>query len=280
MKYPKVYNYGKIVDTDENLKAYARYFKRYIEEYGKENIPVSMIHVQNEIIADQKFPSCVWSAQMLEKFICNYLYPEIGELAEIWFGTINAPETITTRYNDLLNRCMQNPKFKKAVRGTGLQWAGKFAVQQVHDDYPDLKIYQTESECGDGENSWEYAKYIFEMIRHYFRNGALAYVYWNMILGDSESTWGWKQNSMVTVKNGEIIYNPEFYLMKHFSHFVKKGAVLVKTSGSWSSNFVVFRNPNGEYVVVTMNPFDMERTIKIKDRYVTLEANSFATIML
>lgn len=33
MKFPKVCNYGRLVETDENLKAYARYFRRYLEEY-------------------------------------------------------------------------------------------------------------------------------------------------------------------------------------------------------------------------------------------------------
>ena len=61
MKYPAVYNYGRIVETEENLKAYALYFKKYLEAYLSEGINVRQIHFQNEIHADQKFPSCLWS---------------------------------------------------------------------------------------------------------------------------------------------------------------------------------------------------------------------------
>lgn len=35
-KFPKVMNYGKIVMTEENLKAYALYLKKYVEAYADE----------------------------------------------------------------------------------------------------------------------------------------------------------------------------------------------------------------------------------------------------
>lgn len=68
-------------------------------------------------------------------------------------------------------------------------------------------------ECGDGENTWEYARYIYNLMRHYFSNGVNGCVYWNMILEPGgESTWGWKQNSMITKNpdSGKVVYNPEF----------------------------------------------------------------------
>lgn len=44
--------------------------------------------------------------------------------------------------------------------------------------------------------------------------------------------------------------NPEFYVMKHFSHFIKKGAVRIEAQGSWTGNTVAFRNPGGYTVIV------------------------------
>jgi len=36
------------------------------------------------------------------------------------------------------------------------------------------------------------------------------------------SAWGWKQNALIAINctNAAVTYTPEFYLFKHFSHFV------------------------------------------------------------
>jgi len=96
-----------------------------------------------------------------------------------------------------------------------------------------LKIYQTEHECGNGKNSWAYAEYGWDLMKHYFLNGANAYMYWNIsLLDNGVSTWGWKQNSLASVnkENKTYTFNNDYYLIKHVSHFVKPGAVLLKTS--------------------------------------------------
>ena len=142
-------------------------------------------------------------------------------------------------------------------------------------------MIESESECGDGENTWQFAMYIFEMIKHYFRNGVSAYVYWNMALEkNAESTWGWKQNSLISVNDGKVKYNPEFYLMKHFSHFVKPGAKVLEVKGRWSPNTVAFENPDGGKVAVIMNPFNSQKTVSMEDQNYILPPFSFNTILL
>jgi len=285
MKFPKAYNYGNLVQTEENLKAYALYFKKYIQAYKEQGIDIAQIHVQNEFHSSQKFPSCIWSGETLVKFISDYLAPQIGDMADIWFGTINGPETdyraLYTRYYQFLGYAMENEKARQAIKGASFQWAGKFSIQQAQEDYPSLDTLNSEMECGDGENTWQYAMYGYEMMHHYFRFGARACVYWNMALdNDGYSTWGWRQNSLIVVKDGNYSFTPDFYLIKHFSHFVKKGAVQLATKGSFSSNTTVFKNPNGEKVAVILNPFDKEKIITIEDKNYRLPARSFHSILL
>lgn len=285
MKFPKVCNYGRLVETDENLKAYAQYFRRYLEEYAKRGVNIGQICFQNEFISDQKFPSCLWSPELIEKFLADYLIDEIGDLAEIWFGTYNGPETDArasyTRYYQYVGRVMQNEKCRKHIKGIAFQWAGKFAIPQAAEDYPELDFIHSEGECGNGANSWEYALYSYELYHHYFKNGARANVYWNMALdNDGLSTWGWRQNSLISVKNGEYRYNPEFYLVKHFAKYVKRGAVMLGTKGDFSSNTTVFENMDGSRVAVIVNPFDFEKTVTIKNVGYKLKPRSFNTIIL
>lgn len=284
LKTRRAYSSGTFNMTKENLSAYALYFKKYIEAYKSAGVPLVQICPQNEPCSNQIFPSCVWTGKELSEFIGGYLGEAIKDMGvDIMFGTINGPEGderyLRTRYCDYLGYAMKDENARKYIKAVGYQWAGKGALVDTHDDYPELEIIQTESECGNGENSWGQMMYIFENMRHYFRFGASAYVYWNIALeGDSSSTWGWRQNSLLHVVDGKGTYTPEFYLMKHFSHFVKRGAKYVSLKGEYSSSCVAFRNPDGSLVIVTANPYKVERIITVEGVSYTLPPRSINTI--
>ena len=124
---------------------------------------------------------------------------------------------------------------------------------------------QSENECGFGDNTWEYATYVWTMLKHYIGNGAESYMYWNLILAPwGVSTWGDPQNAMVTVQNGDYILNPDFYVMKHFSNAVQRGAVRLGASGHWAADALIFRNPDGSYAVEAFNPFYEEKCLTIE----------------
>jgi len=282
MKRPRAYNYGRIVWEERNLKAYALYLLKFVQAYRKEGIRIHQLHVQNEPTADQKFPSCVWTGEKMRDFIRDYLGPLFRQCApdcEVWLGTINSPD-----YDAWAHTVLSDPQARPYVSGVGYQWAGKAAVQRTHQSWPELRLLQTENECGDGRNSWEHARYVFSLMWHYLSNGVNGYVYWNMILPPGgESTWGWKQNSLITIdpRTGTVTYNPEFYLMKHFSHFVRPGAVRMGLKGPWTGDALAFQNPDGELVVVVANPFRETRhlVLEIGGRSVSaqLEGESFNT---
>ena len=284
LKTRRAYSNGTFRMEKAYLDAYALYFKKYIEAYKSEGVPLVHVCPQNEPCSNQVFPSCVWKGYELAEFIGGYLGEAIKDTGvDIMFGTINGPEGDDrfswTRYSDYLGYAMQDERARKYIKAVGYQWAGKFALPQTRDDYPDLELIQTESQCGGGSNSWWEMMQIAALMRHYFRFGASAYVYWNIALeGDSSSTWGWRQNSLLHVVDGKGIYTPEFYLMKHYSHFVKRGAKYVLLKGEHASCCSAFRNPNGELVVVVQNPYKDEITITLEGDSYTIPANSVATI--
>lgn len=287
LKFPRVYNYGKIIQEEKYLKAYADYFVKYIKAYAERNIDIVQLHIQNEPASSQKFPSCRWNADEFINFISNYLadaFRNNGIQSDIWLGTINAPchdSDTLNGYHEYVGLVMDNAICRDTVKGISFQWGGKAALQTARDAFPELEFIQSESECGDGENTWDYAMYIFDLLHHYFRNGVTAYVYWNMVLGiNPESSWGWAQNSMITIANGKIVFNPEFYVMKHFSKYVQKGAEYIKLKGRFNPYSVCFRNPNGEYVLVVMNCFNEKKTININNNMFELEPRSFNTIII
>lgn len=299
MKVPQAYNYGRLIMEDKYLKAYALYFLKFIQAYKAEDIHIHQVHIQNEPFADQKFPSCLWSGEQLRVFISKYLGPLFEQEhldTEIWLGTLNGPEQMKFLANgkigiDLFDEYVDHIMFDetatKHISGIGYQWAGREAIQRTRESYPNIKLMQTENECGDGDNTWQYARYVFNLMRHYLRNGACAYIYWNMILEEGgESTWGWHQNSLITIDplTKDVIYNPEFYVMKHFSSFIKAGAQRIEVQGAWSGAAVAFENPNKEIIVVVANNVDYTRQLSLninnENCFIELNGYSFNTFVI
>lgn len=270
MKTPQRYNGGKLKDDAKTLSAYALYFEKFVTAYAHEGVNIRQVHIQNEVVAAAVYPTCLWSGEQLQIFIRDYLGPRFHQHhvpAEIWLGTINAPnfkKEVGQDYDDYAGFVLSDAETYHYVAGVGYQWAGKNAIARNVDCYPELRYMQTENECGTGDNSWEHAHYVFELLRHYLTAGADSYVYWNMVLAQGgESTWGWKQNSMISIdtENKTVTYNPEYYVMRHFSHFIKPGAKRVNVTGRHSANAVCYRNPQNETVIVVNNPRQAEREL-------------------
>ena len=60
---------------------------------------------------------------------------------------------------------------------------------------------------------------------------------------------GWWQNSLftITADTHEVRRNPEYYVMRHFSHFVRPGAKVLGTTGHFNSMAIAFRNPDARW---------------------------------
>ena len=142
------------------------------------------------------------------------------------------------------------------------------AIQRTFESWwPRLRLMQSENECGFGDNTWEYARYMWTMLKHYISNGAESYLYWNLVLEPmGRSTWGDPQNAMVTVDPaaGAAVCNPDFYVMKHFSAPIRRGAVRLGARGSFAGDSLVFRNPDGSVVLELFNPFDRVFTVGVE----------------
>jgi len=276
-------NVTQFIMEQEYLNAYALYFRKYIEAYAREQIDIYAVHVQNEPNSCQNFPSCVWTARDLNTFIGQHLGPafvEAGLKTEIWYGTIERPSI------EKVDTVLQDPVTRQYIDGVGFQWAGKECIPLVHKKYPEMNLMQTESECGNGSNDWPAAEYTWSLIKHYLENGANAYLYWNTILDETgKSMWGWKQNSLISVdsKTGAITRNPEFYLFKHLTHFVKPGAKKLQTPAGFDFG-LLFENPDGSVIALMVNDQDEQKPVTLEFHGSSIEfslpPHSFNTAVL
>jgi len=261
------------------LAAYALYFEKFVRGYQNEGIKISAVHVQNELNSCQNFPSCIWTPKDMATFIGSYLGPKFTAdtiQTQIWLGTIERPQI------ERVDSILLNPEAGKYIKGVGFQWAGKGAIAEVHRKYPNMKLIQSETECGDGSNDWAAAEHTFDLMKHYFKNGANAYMYWNMVLDETgKSQWGWKQNSMISIDkaSGKVTYNPEYYLMKHLSYFVEPGSKYIPVGSD--ENCLAFVKDNQLVLLYYNAGMATKRTsFTVKDKTITvnLKPKSFNTI--
>jgi glucosylceramidase len=284
MKTPPAYNGGVLTWEKPTRQAYARYLLQFVKAYAAEGIRIRQLHVQNEPDSNQKFPSCLWTGEKLRDFIREDLGPLFASEApgtEVWAGTLERPDV-----NAWANVILGDAEARKYVAGVGYQWGGRGAVARTRESWPKLRMLETENECGDGQNTWDYAFYVAGLMKDYITSGVAGYIYWNMILPTGgESTWGWRQNSMISIDPAtkSITYNPEFYAMKHLSRFVAPNAVLLGVSNSWAPNALLFENASTEKVLFIFNPQKEARTLTFAEGkarfHLTLEARSFNTLI-
>jgi glucosylceramidase len=196
----------------------------------------------------------------MRDFIRDHLGPCLrGAGVEIWAGTIEREH-----YHAWAGTILGDPACRAFVSGMGFQWAGKGMVRRVHEAWPELRLWQTENECGDGTNSWAHALHVFDLIHHYITSGVSAYHYWNMVLEpEGRSTWGWRQNVLVTVDPAtrRAVKNPEWHVLRHARMVADPGAVRLGLAGPLNAQALAFANPDGSTGLVVANPGPARRLV-------------------
>ena len=204
------------------LQAYANMFCRFIELYAEERIPIDMVMYQNEAYSYTPYPGCAWTAEGTIRFNRDFLAPTLRQKhpeVKLYLGTFN------TNRQDYVQRIVDG--LKGQVEGLGFQWEGRENLDYMREHHPNLHLVSSESECGNGSMDWSAGEHTFHLLCDYVGRGCDEYFIWNFILCDQgRSTWGWNQNALIRVSTADhsFSYRPEYYAVKHFSHFVQPGS--------------------------------------------------------
>lgn len=274
-----------MIQDSRYLQAYANMFCRFIEAYREEGIPVDMVMYQNEAYSYTPYPGCAWTAEGTIRFNRDYLAPTLKRLqpdVRLYLGTFN------TNRQDYVEKILSDKQLQDCISGIGIQWEARQILSDIRRQHPEWSYICSESECGWGSFDWKAAEHTFELMNHYLGNGCNEYFFWNFILADSgESPWGWKQNALIRVDSRKrtFVYTPEYYAVKHYSHFIGKGTVVLDYYPAKDGNTPVLalKNPEGKMIVIAGNFNDESRsvTVKLNKRYlnVKLAPHSFHTWM-
>jgi glucosylceramidase len=221
----------------------------------------------------------------LNVFLRDHLLPQLKRdqvKVEVWLGTLFGENMA-----DFTDPVLGDSQTAPDIVGVGYQYSGQKLLLATHEKYPGKKLAQTETECYGGGNSWDQCLITFGRIIEDTLNFANSYFFWNMVLDESGlSRWNWKQNSLLTVdrKTETVIYNPEFYAMKHFSAMVLPGARRIAVSGGPFQEIVAFQNPDGSKVLAFANKTDQTVSVTVAvaatSRRLDVPAQSINTIVI
>jgi glucosylceramidase len=272
----------QMIQDPRYLQAYALYFTKYLNAYKAEGIPVEMVMYQNEAFTFAQWPNCSWNPTSIARFNTEYLGPELEKThpdVQIYAGTFNTGDM------KVFETIMNYPNIEKYVKGFAFQWEGRDAIGKFHQLYPQMKVMQSESECGNGAFGWKDAEHTFSLMKTYFDSGAGAYTEWNMTLADDgASAWCWKQNALVRIISAtkEVIYTPEYYVYKHVCSQVPNGSVYLPIKGN--NAMIAFLTPDKKIVLIAANSTDADQqaSVKIGKKYLNVRLNqhSFNTFII
>lgn len=256
---------GGSLKGSEVYNDFAEYFVKYIKAFQHEGITIDAITLQNEPMHETNgYPTMkmLWSEQNIiirdylgPKFVANSLTTKII----IWDHNFDMSYYPVNILNDPITR--------QYVAGTGWHGYGgtASAIDAVQAKHPDKDVYFTEQSGGGwntdtrmGNMFW----YMKEFLMASVNRGSKNFLMWNLALNENNgptTTTGGCQNcrGVVTIKtDGTYIRNEEYYLLGHFSKFVRLGAVRIKNSSTnWPGGITIstFMNVDGSKVVVIMN---------------------------
>jgi glucosylceramidase len=252
--------------------AFARYFLRTIEEFGRAGVPVYALTIQNEPdFEPDSYPGMRMSAADRAAVIGGHLGPllerrRIKTQILDWDHNWDKPQ--------MPLGVLADARANRFV--TGVAWhcyEGDVAAQsKVRDAYPDKDVWFTE--CSGGEWQPKFDETLAWMTKSLVigatRNWARGVLLWNLALdpkhGPHLGGCG-DCRGVVTIDpaSGSVVSrNVEYYVLGHASRFVLPGARRIASdSGVAGIDTAAFLNRDGTIAVIVLNGAKEQRELAL-----------------
>ncbi len=304
---------------------WALFFSKYVDAYNAEGIDIWGFTVENEPHGNgENWESMHYTPQEMTHFVQNFLGPKLeadgkGHLKILGYdqNREGIREWVDVMYKDEAS--------SKYYDGTAVHWYESTynyfpeELQYAHNKAPEKYLIQTEA-CVDAEvpvwkddkwywkkeaTDWGYdwreedKKYLhpkYSPVNRYARDiiGCLnnwvdGWVDWNMVL-DTKGGPNWANNwciapVIVDPEKDEVYYTPLYYVMTHFSKFIRPEAKVIEVKKSDEELMVAAaKNPDGSIAVVIFNegttPKNLELTHNDLIKNISISPQAIQTIMI
>ena len=323
MKDNKSYVGGKLLP--EFNDTFALYFSKYLEAYKKEGIDIWGVTVINEPHGNgNNWESTLFSPEEMTLFVQNHLGPKLErdgweDIKVLGYDQNRAglQEWVDAMYKDEMT--------SKYFAGTAIHWYESTyevfpeALQYAHNKSPNKYLIQTEA-CVDSEVphwqddawywkkeatdwGWDWAsekdKYLhpkYAPVNRYaediigcLNNQVDGWVDWNMVL-DRQGGPNWFKNwcvapVIVDAENDEVYFTPLYYVMAHFSKFMRPGAIKIGCDvNNKDLKVTAVQNPDESIALVIFNPTTAKHTIEIQinnqNTVISIDAQTLQTVVI
>ena len=323
MKDNKSYVGGKLLP--EYNDTFALYFSKYLQAYQKEGIDIWGVTVINEPHGNgNNWESTLFSPKEMTDFVQNHLGPKLEndgwkDIKILGYDQNRAglQEWVDAMYKD--------EKTSKYFAGTAIHWYESTyevfpeALQYAHNKAPNKYLIQTEA-CVDSEIphwqddtwywkkeatdwGWDWAsekdKYLhpkYAPVNRYaediigcLNNQVDGWVDWNMVL-DRQGGPNWFKNwcvapVIVDPENDEVYFTPLYYVMSHFSKFMRPGAVKIGCEvNNKQLKVTAVQNIDKSIAIALFNPTNEMYTIEIKldntVQIISITAKALQTVVI
>lgn len=304
---------------------WALFFSKYVDAYNAEGIDIWGFTVENEPHGNgENWESMHYTPQEMTHFVQNFLGPKLeadgkGHLKILGYdqNREGIREWVDVMYKDEAS--------SKYYDGTAVHWYESTynyfpeELQYAHNKAPEKYLIQTEA-CVDAEvpvwkddkwywkkeaTDWGYdwreedKKYLhpkYSPVNRYARDiiGCLnnwvdGWVDWNMVL-DTKGGPNWANNwciapVIVDPEKDEVYYTPLYYVMTHFSKFIRPEAKVIEVKKSDEELMVAAaKNPDESIAVVIFNegttPKNFELTHNDLIKNISISPQAIQTIMI
>ena len=323
MKDNKNWVGGKLLP--EYYDTWALYFSKYIDAYKKEGIDIWGVTVENEPHGNgNNWESMLFSPQEMTTFVQNNLGPKLEKDGKSNIKILGYDQN-RAGIKEWVDEMYKDGASSKYYSGTAVHWyESTYEVfsedlQYAHHNAPNKYLIQTEA-CVDSEVphwqddawywkkeatdwGWDWAsekdKYLhpkYAPVNRYavdiigcLNNWVDGWVDWNMVL-DTKGGPNWFKNwcvapVIVNPETDEVYFTPLYYVMAHFSKFMRPGAIKIGCAIDHKELVATaVKNPDNSIALVVFNPTDKIQNLEIKltnqTKHISINAKTLQTVVI
>lgn len=322
MKDNKDWRGGKLLP--EYYDTWSLFFSKYLKAYKAKGINIWALTVENEPLGcGDNWESMHFSPEEMTYFVNNHLGPKLkSENQNVILLGYDQNRDELKNWADVMYKDEESSKY---YGGIAIHWYASTynvfaeALQHAHKANPAKYLIQTEA-CLDGlkpawqndtwywskeakDWGWDWApedkKYLHPKYVPVYRyagdiigclnNWVNGWIDWNMVL-DNQGGPNWFKNwcgapILVDPQKDEVYITPIYYVMSHFSKFIRPGAKRIGFKKQDESlDITAVQNPDGSIAVVILNKDDVSKSMNLilgnTSKQVTISAQSLQTIII
>ncbi|NCC63547.1 MAG: glucosylceramidase [Spirochaetia bacterium] len=277
----------------EHKPAWASYMASYVKRYEEQGLVVSIVGVQNEPNAAQKWDSCLYTAEEEHDFILEYLYPALLQANLDTLPLITVWDHNKERLFERVREVCQED-VSAIIGAASFHWYSGDHFDQValvSKEYPQLLLIFSEGCIEYSEFSSDaqiaHAQHYAHQIIGDLNHGTHIWLDWNMVLAENGGP-----NHAGNFCDAPILCNLStksyqkrltYYYIRHFSRYIVPGSIRIAHSLFTADiEATAWKRPDGSIVTVIHNPKSERKNVYLRSLgqlcSCTLEGESITTL--